>query len=94
MLYVGTELRTSTHTAFGFALNAQRNYEDDFSILEYLIEKCADINAPCIINKLPSNKQYIGYSSILAWAIDTKLPSYIIEWLQEQGVKVIRITRV
>lgn len=55
-------------TAFGFAVLSQRRYEEDFTVLEYLIEAGADINAPCMISKqFRTGYQHVGYGSILKW---------------------------
>jgi ankyrin repeat protein len=66
------------------ALGVQARHEDDFEILNYLLSKGADINAPACRN--PYSGKYI-FNSTLAWAQSVKLPRFVIDWLVQHGAK-------
>ena len=68
-------------TPLMYALGTQSFFEDDFEILNYLLNRGADINAQLYFNN--SGKKYIVKSSILTWAIDVSIPYYVIEWLRQ-----------
>lgn len=75
-------------TPFMYALNVQSYYEEEYEILDYLIENGADINAPAMIsNYIKPSYTHVGYKSTILWAIDIKLPQYIIEWMMMHGAK-------
>lgn len=68
-------------TPFYFAIPV----DEDFEVAEYLLEKGADINAKQYI--VANGKMHIYYNSVLSWAIATKFPYHVIEWLKEHGAK-------
>lgn len=88
-IFSSNQTTCSTLTAFGYAVGAQKCYEDNFTILEYLVDVGADINAPCMISQYSKPRhQHVGYESIIKWAEDTRdIPSYVIDWLVDQGAR-------
>jgi ankyrin repeat protein len=77
--------RDGALTAFMLAVGSQKQREDDFTILEYLINKGANLNAQ-IFTKYDRGI-YVMYSSVLSWAISTKQSYYVIEWLRDKGAR-------
>lgn len=72
-------------TPFMRSLHAQEFLEDDFELLEYLVEKGADFNAKMFTQI--GTKINIIHNSVLSYAKSVKLPYYIIQWLIEKGAR-------
>ncbi len=68
-------------TPFMLAVGAHSG--EDFQILEYFLDKGADMNTK-VYYVLHGGRIYTVYHSVLDWAITTKQPYYVIEWLQEK----------
>lgn len=68
-------------TPIMFALLQQKYLDDDFEILEYLIEKGANLNSKCYYNGR------VNVDSILFWAKGQGVPHYIIMWMIQNGAK-------
>lgn len=71
--------KTGAPTPFFWALRGQEVFEDDFEILNYLIEKGANLNVKI------EHKMMLICDSILSRAKSQKMPNYIIQWLIGKG---------
>jgi ankyrin repeat protein len=68
-------------TPFMIAIGRQEHSEDNFEILEFLLERGANINLT-----MHHNGRHI-HQSALDWANQQKIPKYIIEWMTKHGAR-------
>jgi ankyrin repeat protein len=72
-------------TPLMYAIGSQKGLEDNFEILDYLLEKGADFNSQLYF--ISDGKKYITSNSVLTWAKRTKQPWFVIDWMIQNGAK-------
>ena len=72
---------TGGFTPFMLAVGAHSG--EDFQILEYFLDKGADMNTK-IFRILHDGRINVIYHSVLDWVVKNKRPYHVIEWLQQQ----------
>ena len=80
---------TGSFTPLMLAIASSNFEDDDFAVLEYLLEQGGDMNSR-IFYILHDERKYVLHNSVLSWAIEKKVPYHVIHWLEKHGqIKIL-----
>lgn len=80
---------TGAFTPFMLAVASDYYEDEDFAVLEYLLDNGGDMNSQ-VFYVLHDGRRHVIYSSVLAMATASKLPHHVIQWLRDATFKHIR----